>query len=119
MVLAEWGEDAAEDRDEYIAESIFWVPPEARWSVLQAQAHQPTIGTAVDDAMTAIERDNPALNGRAAQGLRPARAGQDSPGAGDRHGQQHQVGRGRGARHGRAGQRLRILPGAVRPGGGP
>ena len=63
MVLAEWGEDAAEDRDEYIAESIFWVPPEARWPVLQAQAHQPTIGTAVDDAMTAIERDNPALNG--------------------------------------------------------
>ena len=63
MVLAEWGEDAAEERDEYIAESIFWVPPEARWSVLQAQAHQPTIGTALDDAMAAIERDNPALNG--------------------------------------------------------
>ena len=62
-VLAEWGEQAAEDQDEYVAESIFWVPPEARWSVLQAQAHQPTIGTAVDDAMTAIERDNPALNG--------------------------------------------------------
>ena len=60
-VLAEWGEEAAEDRDEYIAENIFWVPPEARWSKLQAQAHQPTIGRAVDDAMTAIERDNPAL----------------------------------------------------------
>ena len=63
VVLAEWGEDAAEERDEYIAESIFWVPPEARWPVLQAQAHQPTIGTAVDDAMTAVEQDNPALNG--------------------------------------------------------
>ena len=62
-VLAEWGQDAAEDRDEYIAESIFWVPPEARWPVLRAQAHQPTIGTAVDDAMAAIEQDNPALNG--------------------------------------------------------
>ncbi len=61
LVLAEWGEEAAEDRDEYIAESIFWVPPEARWPVLQAQAHQPTIGTAVDDAMAALEQDNPAL----------------------------------------------------------
>ena len=60
-VLAEWGEDAAEDRDEYIAENIFWVPQEARWPQLQAQAHQPTIGRAVDDAMAAIERDNPAL----------------------------------------------------------
>ena len=30
-VLAEWGEEAAEDRDEYIAENIFWVPQEARW----------------------------------------------------------------------------------------
>ena len=61
LVLAEWGEEAAEDRDEYIAESIFWVPTEARWPVLQGQAHQPTIGTAVDDAMAAIERDNEAL----------------------------------------------------------
>ena len=60
-VLAELGEEAAEDRDEYIAENIFWVPPEARWPKLQAQAHQPTIGRAVDDAMIAIERDNPAL----------------------------------------------------------
>ena len=60
-VLAEWGEDAAEDRDEYIAENIFWVPQEARWPQLQAQARQATIGRAVDDAMAAIERDNPAL----------------------------------------------------------
>ena len=60
-VLAEWGEEAVEDKDEYIAENIFWVPPEARWDKLQAQAHQPTIGRAVDDAMTAIERDNEAL----------------------------------------------------------
>ena len=61
-VLAEWGEDAAEDQDEYIAENIFWVPPEARWPKLQGQAHQPTIGRAVDDAMVAIERHNPVLN---------------------------------------------------------
>ena len=61
VVLDRWGEEAAEDRDEYIAENIFWVPPDARWSVLQARAHQPTIGTVVDDAMAAIESDNPAL----------------------------------------------------------
>ena len=50
-----------EDPDEYRAQSIFWVPPEARWPNIQSQARQPTIGRAVDDAMTAIERDNPAL----------------------------------------------------------
>ena len=50
-----------EDPDEYIAENIFWVPPEARWPHLQSQAHQPTIGRTVDDAMVAIERDNSAL----------------------------------------------------------
>ena len=50
-----------EDPDEYRAQSIFWVPPEARWSNLQAQARQPSIGRLVDDAMIAIERDNPGL----------------------------------------------------------
>ena len=60
-VLAEWGSEAAEDRDEYIAENIFWVPPEARWSNLKAQARQPAIGQLVDGAMAGIERDNPAL----------------------------------------------------------
>ena len=59
---AEVGEGAdPEHPDEYIAQNIFWVPPEARWPKLQGQAHQPTIGRAVDDAMIAIERDNPAL----------------------------------------------------------
>ena len=43
------------------AQNIFWVPPEARWSHLQAQAKQPKIGQLVDDAMTGIERDNEAL----------------------------------------------------------
>ena len=52
-----------EDRDEYQAENIFWVPPEARWSYLQKNAKQPTIGKLVDDAMHAIERDNPSLKG--------------------------------------------------------
>ena len=50
-----------EDPDEYRAQSIFWVPSEARWKNLQSQAHQPTIGRTLDDAMAAIERDNPAL----------------------------------------------------------
>ncbi len=50
-----------EDPDEYKAASIFWVPKEAHWSYLKANAPQPTIGTLVDDAMAAIERDNPSL----------------------------------------------------------
>ncbi len=53
----------AEDPDEYKAENVFWVPTEARWSHLQASAKQPTIGKTVDDAMIAIERDNPRLKG--------------------------------------------------------
>jgi type I restriction enzyme M protein len=52
-----------EDPDEYRAENIFWVPKDARWSHLQANAKQPTIGKLVDDAMAAIERDNPRLKG--------------------------------------------------------
>jgi len=52
-----------EDPDEYRATSIFWVPKEARWSHLKASAPQPTIGKLVDDAMSAIERDNPSLKG--------------------------------------------------------
>jgi len=52
-----------EDADEYKAENVFWVPKEARWSQLQAAAKQPTIGKVVDDAMVALERDNPRLKG--------------------------------------------------------
>ncbi|OOO02085.1 MAG: hypothetical protein USCGTAYLOR_01696 [Chromatiales bacterium USCg_Taylor] len=52
-----------EDPDEYRAQNIFWVPPEARWAHLKAHARQPTIGQLVDDAMAGIERDNPALKG--------------------------------------------------------
>jgi type I restriction enzyme M protein len=53
----------SEDPDEYRALNIFWVPPEARWHQLKAQAKQPTIGQLVDDAMAGIERDNPTLKG--------------------------------------------------------
>ncbi len=52
-----------EDRDEYTAENVFWVPLGARWSHLRDQAKQPTIGKLVDEAMTAIEGDNPGLKG--------------------------------------------------------
>jgi type I restriction enzyme M protein len=52
-----------EDPDEYRAVSIFWVPPEARWAYLKSMAPQPTIGRLVDDAMSAIERDNTSLKG--------------------------------------------------------
>ena len=55
--------EIAEDRDEYRAEQIFWVPQEARWSFLQARAKQPEIGRLLDAAMEAIERENPSLKG--------------------------------------------------------
>jgi len=52
-----------EDAEEYLAERTFWVPKEARWSYLQANAKQPTIGKLVDDAMLAIEKSNTSLKG--------------------------------------------------------
>lgn len=52
-----------EDRDEYLAENIFYVPEIARWSYLQSQAKLPSIGTDVDLAMDAIEAENPSLKG--------------------------------------------------------
>lgn len=53
----------AEDRDEYAADNIFWVPPTARWSHLRANAKQPSIGKMIDEAMIAIEKDNENLKG--------------------------------------------------------
>ncbi|GBD96106.1 MAG TPA: SAM-dependent DNA methyltransferase [Nitrospirae bacterium] len=50
-----------EDKDEYKAENVFFVPPSARWSFLRTHAKQPTIGKTVDEAMDAIERENPSL----------------------------------------------------------
>ena len=59
---------AAEDPDEYLAENVFWVPKEARWSHLQANARQPTIGKLIDDAMADIEKSiRP--QGRSTKGL--------------------------------------------------
>jgi type I restriction enzyme M protein len=54
---------AAEDKDEYLADNVFWVPKEARWSHLQANAKLTNIGTLIDDAMRAIEKDNDSLKG--------------------------------------------------------
>ena len=53
----------AEDPEEYLAENVFWVPNDARWSYLQAKAKQPTIGRDIDDAMLAIEASNASLKG--------------------------------------------------------
>ncbi len=54
---------AAEDKDEYLADNIFWVPKEARWSHLRANARQSTIGTLIDEAMREIEKVNESLKG--------------------------------------------------------
>jgi len=52
-----------EDKNEYTAEKVFYVPPSARWKSIQGRATLPTIGKDVDDAMEAIEHDNPSLRG--------------------------------------------------------
>lgn len=52
-----------EDKDEYKAENVFFVPKDARWNFLQSKAKQPTIGKTVDEAMDAIEKENPSLKG--------------------------------------------------------
>ena len=52
-----------EDRDEYVADNIFWVPTEARWSLLSRNSKEPKIGVMIDRAMQAIERENKALQG--------------------------------------------------------
>ena len=62
ILASEYPEDA-EDRDMYTAENIFWVPQEARWAYLKDNAKLPTIGTLIDDAMRAIEKDNESLKG--------------------------------------------------------
>ncbi len=52
-----------EERDEYLADNVFWVPKVARWDYIQANAKQPEIGKLIDNAMDAIEKDNPSLKG--------------------------------------------------------
>ena len=57
------GEGFEEDRDEYLAENIFWVPKEARWSFIMDSAKDPKIGQYIDDAMILIEKENTSLKG--------------------------------------------------------
>lgn len=57
-------ESLLENRDEYTAERVFWVPPESRWQNLQNQAARPEISTLIDDAILGVERDNPRLKGK-------------------------------------------------------
>lgn len=52
-----------EDKDEYKAENVFFVPKDARWNHLKSEAKKPTIGKTVDEAMDAIEKENPSLKG--------------------------------------------------------
>lgn len=73
-------ESLLESRDEYTAENVFWVPLEARWAEIQAKGKTPNIGKLIDDAMYAIERDNPKLKGKlprdyARRGIAPERLG--------------------------------------------
>ncbi|TRB06348.1 SAM-dependent DNA methyltransferase [Agrobacterium tumefaciens] len=73
-------ENLLENRDEYTAENVFWVPQEARWAEIQAKGKTPNIGKLIDDAMYAIEKDNPKLKGKlprdyARRGIAPERLG--------------------------------------------
>jgi type I restriction enzyme M protein len=71
-------EGLLENRDEYTAERVFWVPPEARWGNLRNQAARPEIATLIDDAILAVERDNPNLKNKlprdyARRGIEPVK----------------------------------------------
>ncbi len=59
--LLEEGEGFENDRDEYLAENIFFVPEKARWATIAAAAHTPEIGKVIDEAMIAIEKENETL----------------------------------------------------------
>ena len=73
-------EKLLDSRDEYAAENVFWVPPEARWKHIQGQGRRPDVAKLIDGAMFAIERDNPRLTGKlprdyARRGISPERLG--------------------------------------------
>lgn len=61
--LLEEDPDFAEDRDEYLAEGVFWVPENARWSYIAQYSKQAEIGQVVDAALDAIEKENDSLRG--------------------------------------------------------
>jgi len=77
-ITGEHAERLLEDRDEYTAERVFWVPPEARWQNIQNQATRPDIAALIDDAILAVERDNPNLKNKlprdyARRGIEPVK----------------------------------------------
>lgn len=57
------GDGFEEDRDAYLEDNVFFVPPSARWEFIKKSAKQSTIGQIIDDAMIAIERENKNLKG--------------------------------------------------------
>ena len=63
MADADYYDGLEEDQDAYYQDGIFWVPASARWDFLQNNAKKPEIGKLVDEAMIAIEKDNPSLKG--------------------------------------------------------
>jgi len=77
-IAGEHLEKLLETRDEYTAERVFWVPPESRWQNLQNQAARPDVATLIDDAILAVERDNPGLKNKlprdyARRGIEPVK----------------------------------------------
>ena len=106
------------DRDEYLAENIFYVPEKARWTYLQARAKQPEIGTLVDNAMIAIEAENPRLKGVLPKNY--ARPGLDKQRLGELIDLIGTIGLGEQDKSlkGYIGQGLRILPLTIRECGG-
>lgn len=63
-IPADQMESLLENRDEYTAENVFWVPPEARWANIQNQAARADVAVLIDDAIMAVERDNESLKGK-------------------------------------------------------
>ena len=64
----------AEDKDEYMADNVFFVPPTARWKAISAVAHTPEIGQKIDDAMREIEDNNPRASRASCPKTMPARS---------------------------------------------
>lgn len=61
LLADEWADE--EDKDEYLADNIFWVPKEARWTFIKENAKKPEIGQIIDSAMIAVEKENESLRG--------------------------------------------------------
>ncbi len=97
-----------EDKNEYIAEKVFFVPIAARWTHIQGRATQPTIGKDIDDAMDAIEKDNPSL-----RGVLPKVFAQEKLDKASLGGLVGNIGDKRSAKQGLAWQSFRILFGGI------